>query len=144
MQLVGDDNFVTNPDLIAFAVRAGIGNAALIKVNQIGTVSETLEALDLCQQSGYGAMISHRSGETNDSFIADLAVASGCGQIKSGAPARGERVGKIQSSPRNRCGSTGSAVWAANHSSSDFAGLTCADHDVAITTARTANTAISM
>lgn len=94
VQLVGDDNFVTNPDLIAAAVRAGIGNAALIKVNQIGTVSETLEALALCRQSGYGAMISHRSGETGDSFIADLAVASGCGQLKSGAPARGERVAK--------------------------------------------------
>lgn len=94
VQLVGDDNFVTNPDLIAFAIRAGIGNAALIKVNQIGTVSETLEALDLCRQAGYGAMISHRSGETDDPFIADLAVASGCGQLKSGAPARGERVAK--------------------------------------------------
>lgn len=94
IQLVGDDNFVTDPDLIAAAVRDGIANAALIKVNQIGTVSETLEALDLCSRAGYGAMISHRSGETNDSFIADLAVASGCGQIKSGAPARGERVAK--------------------------------------------------
>lgn len=94
VQLVGDDNLVTNPDLIAFAVRAGIGNAALIKVNQIGTVSETLEALALCREAGYGAMISHRSGETGDSFIADLAVASGSGQIKAGAPARGERVAK--------------------------------------------------
>lgn len=94
VQLVGDDNFVTNPDLIGFAVRAGIANAALIKVNQIGTVSETLEALALCRHAGYGAMISHRSGETDDSFIADLAVGSGCGQLKSGAPARGERVAK--------------------------------------------------
>lgn len=94
VQLVGDDNFVTNPGLISSAVRDGIGNAALIKVNQIGTVSETLEALAVCRKSGYGAMISHRSGETEDSFIADLAVGSGCGQIKSGAPARGERVAK--------------------------------------------------
>ncbi|HUO41127.1 MAG TPA: phosphopyruvate hydratase [Mycobacterium sp.] len=94
VQLVGDDNFVTNPALIASAVRAGIGNAALIKVNQIGTVSETLDALGVCRQAGYGAMISHRSGETDDTFIADLAVGSGCGQIKSGAPARGERVAK--------------------------------------------------
>ena len=94
VQLVGDDNFVTNPDLIASAVRAGIGNAALIKVNQVGTVSETLEALRVCRESGYAAMISHRSGETDDTFIADLAVGSGCGQIKSGAPARGERVAK--------------------------------------------------
>ncbi|UQX09743.1 phosphopyruvate hydratase [Candidatus Mycobacterium methanotrophicum] len=94
VQLVGDDNFVTNPELIASGVRAGIANAALIKVNQIGTVTETLEALKVCRSAGYGAMISHRSGETDDSFIADLAVASGCGQIKSGAPARGERVAK--------------------------------------------------
>ena len=72
----------------------GVANAALIKVNQVGTVSETLDALDVCRQAGYGAMISHRSGETPDSFIADLAVGSGCGQIKSGAPARGERVAK--------------------------------------------------
>jgi enolase len=94
VQLVGDDNFVTNPDLIAAAVTAGIGNAALIKVNQVGTVSETLDALRVCRQAGYAAMISHRSGETDDTFIADLAVGSGCGQIKSGAPARGERVAK--------------------------------------------------
>jgi enolase len=94
VQLVGDDNFVTNPELIGAGVRDGIGNAALIKVNQIGTVSEALDALQVCRASGYGAMISHRSGETDDSFIADLAVGSGCGQIKSGAPARGERVAK--------------------------------------------------
>jgi enolase len=94
VQLVGDDNFVTNPELIASGVRAGVANAALIKVNQIGTVTETLEALKVCRDAGYGAMISHRSGETDDSFIADLAVASGCGQIKAGAPARGERVAK--------------------------------------------------
>lgn len=94
VQLVGDDNFVTNPELIADGVRAGVANAALIKVNQIGTVTETLEALKVCREAGYAAMISHRSGETDDTFIADLAVASGCGQIKSGAPARGERVAK--------------------------------------------------
>jgi enolase len=94
VQLVGDDNFVTNPDLIAAGVRNGIGNAALIKLNQIGTVSETLEALGVCRAAGYGAMISHRSGETDDWFIADLAVGCGCGQFKSGAPARGERVAK--------------------------------------------------
>ena len=94
VQLVGDDNFVTNPALIHDAVETGIANAALIKVNQVGTVSETLEALRLCRDAGYGAMISHRSGETCDSFIADLAVGSGCGQIKSGAPARGERIAK--------------------------------------------------
>jgi enolase len=94
IQLVGDDNFVTNPALIRFAVNAGIGNAALIKLNQVGTVSETLGALQVCRDGGYRAMISHRSGETCDTFIADLAVGCGCGQIKSGAPARGERIAK--------------------------------------------------
>lgn len=94
VQLVGDDNFCTNPAIIAEAVADGIGNAALIKLNQIGTVTETIEAMAVCRRAGYAQMVSHRSGETPDSFIADLAVASGCGQIKSGAPARGERVAK--------------------------------------------------
>ena len=94
IQLVGDDNFVTNPDLIAAAISAGVGNAALIKLNQIGTVTETLEAMRLCRDAGYGQMVSHRSGETGDTFIADLAVGTGCGQLKAGAPARGERVAK--------------------------------------------------
>ncbi len=94
IQLVGDDNFVTNPAIIEGAIAHHIGNAALIKVNQIGTVSETLDAMRICRDAGYAAMISHRSGETEDSFIADLAVGSGCGQIKAGAPARGERVAK--------------------------------------------------
>ncbi len=94
IQLVGDDNFVTNPAIIADAITRHIGNAALIKVNQIGTVTETLEAMRICRDAGYAAMVSHRSGETEDSFIADLAVGSGCGQIKTGATARGERVAK--------------------------------------------------
>ncbi|MFC0860875.1 phosphopyruvate hydratase [Sphaerimonospora cavernae] len=94
IQLVGDDNFVTNPKIIKSAIERGIGNAALIKLNQIGTVTETLQAIALCRDGGYAQMISHRSGETHDDFIADLAVAAGCGQIKSGAPARGERVAK--------------------------------------------------
>ena len=94
VQLVGDDNFVTNPEIIARAITAGIANAALIKLNQVGTVAETLDALRLCRDRGYGAMVSHRSGETTDDFIADLTVAAGCGQLKSGAPARGERVAK--------------------------------------------------
>ena len=94
VQLVGDDNFVTNADFIRTGFGAGVANAALIKVNQVGTVTETLRAIQACSEVGYGAMISHRSGETTDSFIADLAVGSGCGQIKSGAPARGERVAK--------------------------------------------------
>jgi enolase len=94
VQLVGDDNFVTNPAIITDAITEGIANAALIKLNQIGTVTETLEAMRLCRDAGYGQMVSHRSGETTDTFIADLTVATGCGQLKSGAPARGERVAK--------------------------------------------------
>ncbi|MGN9845876.1 phosphopyruvate hydratase [Nonomuraea sp. H19] len=94
VQLVGDDVFATNPAIIRLAIEHGIGNAALIKPNQIGTVTETLQAISLCQTRGYAQMISHRSGETHDDFIADLAVASGCGQLKSGAPARGERIAK--------------------------------------------------
>lgn len=94
VQLVGDDNFVTDPKRIERAARDGVANASLIKVNQIGSVSETLDALAMCRRVGFAAMISHRSGETADSFIADLAVGSGCGQLKSGAPARGERVAK--------------------------------------------------
>ena len=94
VQLVGDDNFVTNPAIIADGIANNIANSALIKVNQIGTVTETLEAMRLCREAGYTAMVSHRSGETEDSFIADLAVGTGSGQIKTGAPARGERVAK--------------------------------------------------
>jgi enolase len=94
IQLVGDDIFVTNPAIITDAIGRGVANAALIKVNQIGSVTETLEAMRVCRDAGYAAMVSHRSGETEDSFIADLTVGSGCGQLKSGAPARGERVAK--------------------------------------------------
>jgi enolase len=94
VQLVGDDNFCTNPAIITAAISDGIANAALIKVNQIGTVTETLDAMRICHEAGYGQMVSHRSGETPDTFIADLAVATGCGQIKTGAPARGERIAK--------------------------------------------------
>lgn len=94
VQRVGDDILVTNPAIIAEAVDRRIANAALIKVNQIGTVTETLEAVDVCQRAGWAQMVSHRSGETPDSFIADLAVGAGCGQLKAGAPARGERVAK--------------------------------------------------
>ena len=93
-QIVGDDIFVTNPAIITEAIERRVGNSALIKLNQIGTVTETLEAMRLCREAGYTQMVSHRSGETPDSFIADLTVATGCGQLKSGAPARGERVAK--------------------------------------------------
>ncbi|WP_406409142.1 phosphopyruvate hydratase [Streptomyces halstedii] len=94
VQLMGDDIFVTDPATIGQAVTRKVGNSSLIKVNQIGTVTETLEAMRICREAGYTQMISHRSGETPDTFIADLAVGTGCGQIKSGAPARGERVAK--------------------------------------------------
>jgi enolase len=93
-ELVGDDNFCTNPAIITAAIKRGIGNASLIKLNQIGTVTETLEAMAICREAGYRQFVSHRSGETEDSFIADLAVGTGCGHLKSGAPARGERVAK--------------------------------------------------
>lgn len=94
VQLVGDDIFVTNPERIRWAAQAGIGTAALIKPNQIGTMTECLEAMAACRRLGYRQMVSHRSGETCDDLIADLAVGSGCGQLKAGAPARGERVAK--------------------------------------------------
>ena len=94
IQLVGDDNFCTNPAIITAAIKDGIANSALIKVNQIGTITETLEAMAICHDAGYTQMVSHRSGETPDTFIADLVVATGAGQIKTGAPARGERVAK--------------------------------------------------
>ncbi|MHB1431627.1 MAG: phosphopyruvate hydratase [Streptosporangiaceae bacterium] len=94
--LVGDDIFVTNPAIIAEAIGRGVANAALIKVNQIGTVSETLAAVATCRDAGYAQLISHRSGETTDPFIADLAVATGAGMLKTGAPARGERVAKYK------------------------------------------------
>jgi enolase len=94
IQLVGDDNFVTNPEVFRQGIQDGIANAILIKLNQIGTVSETLECIAIAREHGYGAVISHRSGETDDTSIADLAVATGVGQIKTGSASRGERVAK--------------------------------------------------
>jgi enolase len=94
VQIMGDDLFVTNADLIARGAQEGLANSALIKLNQVGTVSETLAAIRTCADNGMTAQVSHRSGETPDDFIADLAVGCGCGQLKSGAPARGERVAK--------------------------------------------------
>jgi enolase len=94
LQLVGDDLFVTNPTRIARGIAEGVANAVLIKVNQIGTLTETLDAVDMAHRAGFRCMMSHRSGETEDTTIADLAVATGCGQIKTGAPARSERVAK--------------------------------------------------
>jgi enolase len=94
VQLVGDDLFVTNPERLSRGIAEGAANALLVKVNQIGTLSETLDAVDLAHRSGYRCMMSHRSGETEDTTIADLAVATNCGQIKTGAPARSDRVAK--------------------------------------------------
>ncbi len=94
VQLVGDDLFVTNEDILRRGITEGAANAILIKVNQIGTVSETLHAMEMAEGAGFGRMISHRSGETEDTFISHLAVATNAGQIKTGAPARGERTAK--------------------------------------------------
>ncbi len=94
VQLVGDDLFVTNPERLQRGIDVGAANALLVKVNQIGTLTETLDAVGLATRNGYACMMSHRSGETEDTTIADLAVATNCGQIKTGAPARSERVAK--------------------------------------------------
>jgi enolase len=93
-QLVGDDLFVTNVERLRRGIEAGVANAILVKVNQIGTLTETLEAIELARENGYAAIMSHRSGETEDTTIADLAVATGVGQIKTGAPSRSDRVAK--------------------------------------------------
>ena len=94
VQVVGDDLFVTNPERLRRGIAEKSANALLVKVNQIGTVSETFDAVSLAHRAGWACMISHRSGETDDTFIADLAVATNAGQLKTGAPARGERVAK--------------------------------------------------
>jgi enolase len=94
IQLVGDDLFVTNTERLQDGIDRGVANSILIKVNQIGTVSETLDAIDLARRHGYTSIISHRSGETEDTFIADLAVATGAGQIKTGSASRTDRVAK--------------------------------------------------
>jgi enolase len=94
VQLVGDDLFVTNTERLSRGIELGVANSILIKVNQIGTLSETLAAIRMAEEAGYSAVMSHRSGETEDTTIADLAVATGCGQIKTGAPSRSDRVAK--------------------------------------------------
>ena len=117
VQLVADDLLTTNPIRISKGIESKAANAVLIKPNQIGTLSETLEAISLVQSVGWGTVISHRSGETEDTFISDLAVATNSGQIKSGAPARGERTAKynrlirIEESLGNRCRFAGGSVY---------------------------------
>jgi enolase len=118
LQLVGDDLFVTNPAILREGIRKKVANAILIKLNQIGTLTETREAIDLARRSGYACVVSHRSGETEDTTIADLAVALNLGQIKTGAPARSERVAKynrllrIEEELGTRARYRGSAVYA--------------------------------
>ncbi len=111
VQLVGDDIFVTNPAIIQEGIRKGVANALLVKLNQIGTLTETLEAVELAKRAGYGTIISHRSGETEDAFIADLAVAVNAGQIKTGSLARGERTAKYNQLLRIEEELGGAAVW---------------------------------
>jgi enolase len=95
IQIVGDDLFVTNPEILARGIKEKVANSILVKLNQIGTVTETLDAIELAGRNRYRCMISHRSGESEDTFIADLAVAVGAGQIKTGSGCRGERVAKF-------------------------------------------------
>jgi enolase len=94
VQLVGDDIFVTNPERLGDGISRGVANAILIKVNQIGTLTETLDVIEMARNAGYAAMMSHRSGETEDATVADLAVSTGVGQLKAGAPARSDRTAK--------------------------------------------------
>ena len=111
-QLVGDDLFVTNPAILAEGIRDGIANSVLVKVNQIGTLTETLQTVNMAHQAGYTTIISHRSGETEDTTIADLSVATGSGQIKTGAPARSERTAKYNQLLRIESDLAGAAVYA--------------------------------
>ena len=111
VQLVGDDLFVTNPAILQEGIRRGMANAVLVKVNQIGTLTETLEAIELAKRAGWGTVISHRSGETEDTFIADLAVAVNAGQIKTGSLARGERTAKYNQLLRIEEELGSAAVW---------------------------------
>ena len=111
LQLVGDDLFVTNPAILQEGIRRDLANAVLVKVNQIGTLTETLEAVELAKRAGWGTVISHRSGETEDTFIADLAVAVNAGQIKTGSLSRGERTAKYNQLLRIEEELGPSAVW---------------------------------
>ena len=111
IQIVGDDIFVTSPAILQEGIRKGIANAILVKLNQIGTLTETLEAIELAKRAGYGTIISHRSGETEDTFVADLAVAVNAGQIKTGSLSRGERTAKYNQLLRIEEELGPSAVW---------------------------------
>ncbi|HEX6867085.1 MAG TPA: phosphopyruvate hydratase [Caulobacteraceae bacterium] len=112
VQLVGDDLFVTNPERLSMGIKSGLANSILVKVNQIGTLSETLDAVDMAQRAGYTAVMSHRSGETEDATIADLAVATNCGQIKTGSLARSDRLAKYNQLLRIEEQLDGQAIYA--------------------------------
>jgi enolase len=112
IELVGDDLFVTNVSRIRRGIEENAANAVLIKLNQIGTLSETIAAIEMARKAGWGAMVSHRSGETTDSFIADFTVAMGTGHLKTGAPCRGERVEKYNQLMRIEDELGGKAVYA--------------------------------
>jgi enolase len=111
-QLVGDDLFVTNPARLQQGIRDGLANSILVKVNQIGTLSETLDAVEIAHRNGYTSVMSHRSGETEDSTIADLAVATNCGQIKTGSLARSDRTAKYNQLIRIEEMLEGQAIYA--------------------------------
>jgi enolase len=112
IQLVGDDLFVTNPERLARGITEGMANSILVKVNQIGTLSETLEAVEMAHRAGYTAVMSHRSGETEDSTIADLAVATNCGQIKTGSLSRSDRTAKYNQLIRIEAELASSGIYA--------------------------------
>jgi enolase len=120
VQIVGDDIFVTNPERLRRGIRQGVGNAILVKVNQIGTLTETLEAIGVADAADYRSVISHRSGETEDVFIADLAVATEAGQIKTGSASRTDRVAKynqllrIEEALGDRARYPGRSLWDAD------------------------------
>ena len=122
IQIVGDDLFVTNPERLAKGIGLGTASALLVKVNQIGTLTETIDAVSLAHRSGYRSMMSHRSGETEDTTIADLAVALECGQIKTGAPARSERVAKYNQLLRIEEELSDSALYAGREAFPRFKG----------------------
>ena len=117
VQLVGDDLFVTNPDRLSIGLQKGAANSILVKVNQIGTLSETLDAVELAHLHGYTAVMSHRSGETEDATIADLAVATNCGQIKTGSLSRSDRIAKYNQliRDRRRVGACWNLCWTIPH-----------------------------
>ena len=125
MQLVGDDIFVTNVERLARGLKEKVANSILVKVNQIGSLTETLDAVELAHRAGFRNMMSHRSGETEDTTIADLAVATNCGQIKTGAPARSERVAKYNQLLRIEEELDDAAVYAGPGAFPRFQGARC-------------------